>query len=49
MSDEDAKAAGAPVLHIPTCAGAVVLTYELPGSPEVRLTPTSLPTSSSEK
>ncbi len=39
MSDEDIKAAGAPVLHIPTCAGAVVLTYELPGNPEVRFTP----------
>jgi phosphate transport system substrate-binding protein len=39
MSDEDVKAASAPVLHIPTCAGAVVLTYELPGSPEVRFTP----------
>ncbi len=39
MGDEDAKAAGAPVLHIPTCAGAVVLTYELPGNPEMRFTP----------
>jgi phosphate transport system substrate-binding protein len=39
MRDEDAKAAGAPVLHIPICAGAVVLTYELPGNPEVRFTP----------
>jgi phosphate transport system substrate-binding protein len=39
MTDEDLKAAGAPVLHIPTCAGAVVLTYGLPGNPEVRFTP----------
>ncbi len=39
MSDEDMKAAGAPVLHIPTCAGAVVVTYGLPGNPEVRFTP----------
>ena len=39
MRDEDARAAGAPVLHIPVCAGAVVLTYELPGRPEVRFTP----------
>ena len=39
MSDEDIKAAGAPVVHIPTCAGAVVVTYELPGEPEVRFTP----------
>jgi len=39
MSDEDTEAAGAPIVHIPTCAGAVVITYQLPGSPEVRLTP----------
>ena len=39
MTDEDLKAAGAPVLHIPTCAGAVVLTYGLPGNPEIRFTP----------
>jgi len=39
MTDEDLKAAGAPVVHIPTCAGAVVLTYQLPGNPEVRFTP----------
>lgn len=39
MSEEDVKTAGAPVVHIPTCAGAVVVTYELPGEPEVRFTP----------
>ena len=39
MSEEDIRAAGAPVVHIPTCAGAVVITYELPGEPEVHLTP----------
>ena len=38
MSDEDLKAAQAPVLHIPTVAGAVVITYNLSGSPEVKLT-----------
>jgi phosphate transport system substrate-binding protein len=38
MGDEDAKAAGAPVLHIPICAGAVVLTYNLPGNPDVKFT-----------
>jgi hypothetical protein len=42
MTDEDARTAGAPVLHIPTCAGAVVLTYELPGNPEIRFTPAHL-------
>jgi phosphate transport system substrate-binding protein len=39
MSDEDVKAAGAPVVHIPICAGAVVITYSLPGSLEIKLTP----------
>ena len=39
MSAEDAKAAQAPVLHIPIVAGAVVVTYNLPGNPEVKLTP----------
>ena len=39
MGEEDMKAAGAPVLHIPVCAGAVVITYNLPGNPEIKLTP----------
>jgi phosphate transport system substrate-binding protein len=39
MRDEDLKAAGAPVVHIPTCAGAVVVTYNLPGNPTVKFTP----------
>ena len=39
MSDEDIKAAGAPVLHVPTCAGSVVITYNLPGNPGISLTP----------
>jgi len=39
MSAEDVKAAQAPVLHIPIVAGAVVVTYNLPGNPEVKLTP----------
>jgi phosphate transport system substrate-binding protein len=39
MSEEDMKAAKAPVLHIPVCAGAVVITYSLPGNPEIKLTP----------
>ena len=38
MSPEDTKAAGGSVLHIPICVGAVVLTYNLPGNPEVNLT-----------
>jgi phosphate transport system substrate-binding protein len=39
MSAEDIKAAQAPVLHIPTVAGAVVITYNLSGNPGIKLTP----------
>jgi phosphate transport system substrate-binding protein len=39
MSDKDLAEAPAPILHIPTCAGAVVVTYNLTGSPELRFTP----------
>lgn len=39
MSDADLGAAPAPILHIPIVAGAVVATYNLPGSPELRFTP----------
>ncbi len=38
MSDKDLTEASAPVLHIPTCAGAVVLTYNLAGNPQLRFT-----------
>lgn len=39
MSPEDLRSAKAPVLHIPTCAGAVVITYNLAGDPELKFTP----------
>jgi len=39
MGEADMKAAGASIIHVPICAGAVVITYNLPGSSEVRLTP----------
>ncbi|MGD0229269.1 MAG: phosphate ABC transporter substrate-binding protein PstS, partial [Syntrophorhabdales bacterium] len=39
MSEADLKAAGGAVLHIPICAGAVVITYNLPGNPDIRLAP----------
>ena len=39
MSDKDLTEASAPVLHIPTCAGAVVITYNLPGNPQLKFTP----------
>ena len=37
MSDENLKSAPGKLLHIPTVAGAVVMTYNLPGNPAVKL------------
>jgi phosphate transport system substrate-binding protein len=37
ISDEDLAKAPARILHIPTVAGAVVVTYNLPGNPVLRL------------
>jgi phosphate transport system substrate-binding protein len=37
MSDENLKSAPGKLLHIPTVAGAVVMTYNLPGSPALKL------------
>ena len=39
MSDKDLAESSAPILHIPTCAGAVVVTYNLTGNPELKFTP----------
>jgi phosphate transport system substrate-binding protein len=39
LTDEDINAAGGPIVHIPTCAGAVVITYNLPNDPVIRFTP----------
>lgn len=39
MTEKELNEAGAPVLHIPTCLGAVVVTYNLPGNPMLKLTP----------
>jgi phosphate transport system substrate-binding protein len=39
MSDKDLVEASTPILHIPTCAGAVVVTYNLSGNPQLRFTP----------
>ncbi len=38
MTEKELQSAGAPVLHIPTCLGAVVLAYNLPGNPRLNLT-----------
>ncbi len=37
MTDENLKSAPGKLLHIPTVAGAVVMTYNLPGNPAVKL------------
>ncbi|MFC1553278.1 phosphate ABC transporter substrate-binding protein PstS [candidate division KSB1 bacterium] len=42
MKDEDIKNAPAEIVHIPICLGAVVVTYNLPGNPEIRLSPEAL-------
>jgi len=39
MTQEDITSAAAPVVHVPTCAGSVVITYNLPGNPEIRFSP----------
>ncbi len=39
MSDTESAEARAPILHIPTCAGAVVITYNLSGNPQLKFTP----------
>jgi phosphate transport system substrate-binding protein len=37
MSDDNLAKAPAKILHIPTVAGAVVMSYNLPGSPKLKL------------
>jgi phosphate transport system substrate-binding protein len=37
LSDSDMSSFGAPVVHIPTVLGAIVVTYNLAGSPTLRL------------
>ena len=39
LSDEGLKKFSSPVVHIPTCSGAVVLSYNLPGVSELKLSP----------
>ncbi|MHB8111604.1 MAG: phosphate ABC transporter substrate-binding protein PstS [Syntrophorhabdaceae bacterium] len=42
MTSKERESAGAPVLHIPTCLGAVVVTYNLPGNPKLNFTPEAI-------
>lgn len=37
MSDAEMKKAGAAIVHIPTCIGSVVMTYNIPGNPKIKL------------
>lgn len=39
MSDEDLEGSSNPIMHIPTCLGAVAVTYNLPGAPQLKITP----------
>jgi phosphate transport system substrate-binding protein len=39
MSDTDLKDLDNPILHVPVCLGAVVVTYNLPGAPVLKFTP----------
>lgn len=39
MTNEELSKSGFPILHIPICLGAVVITYNLPNNPKLRLSP----------
>jgi len=39
LSDREMQEAAAPILHLPTCVGAVAVIYNLEGDPDLRLTP----------
>jgi len=39
MKDADLSRAAGEIIHVPTCLGAVAVTYNLPGSPRLRFTP----------
>ncbi|HPO51088.1 MAG TPA: phosphate ABC transporter substrate-binding protein PstS, partial [Spirochaetota bacterium] len=38
LSDKELSKVGAEIVHIPVCLGAVVLSYNIPGAPKLRLT-----------
>ncbi|MBN2223361.1 MAG: phosphate ABC transporter substrate-binding protein PstS [Deltaproteobacteria bacterium] len=42
MKDKDLAKAPAPIAHVPICLGAVVVTYNLPGDPQLKLSRTVL-------
>ncbi len=38
LTDEQLRKISGTIFHLPTCSGAVVLAYNLPGEPQLRLT-----------
>ncbi len=39
MTDKKIESLESDIIHIPTCLGAVVVTYNVPGNPELKITP----------
>ncbi len=39
ISNKDFSGVNSKIIHIPTCLGAVVITYNLPGNPRLKFTP----------
>jgi phosphate transport system substrate-binding protein len=39
LSDAEMKQMPMPIIHVPTCLGAVMITYNLTGDPKLKLTP----------
>ncbi len=39
MTEDQLKAAGAPIVHVPTCLGSVVISYNLPDNPKLKFAP----------
>jgi phosphate transport system substrate-binding protein len=39
LSDDELSPGGNDILHVPTCLGAVTVTYNLPGNPSLKFTP----------
>ncbi len=42
LSNQEMKEMPAPIVHIPTCSGAVVIAFNLPGINQIKLTPNVL-------
>lgn len=39
LSDDQMKESAAPIVHVPICLGADVITYNIPGDPKLKFTP----------